>query len=161
MQKITPFLWFNNNVEEAVEFYKSLFKNAEITKTVRNTSATPGPEGSVMLINFRLHGQEFVGLNGGPLYKFTEAVSFVVNCDSQEEIDHFWEGLSQGGEKSRCGWLKDKFGLSWQVVPSSLGKLMNSGDPKKSEIVMAALMQMDKIDVGVLEEAYRGETSAA
>lgn len=161
MQKITPFLWFNNNAEEAVEFYTSLFSDAEITKTVRNTGSTPGTEGTVMLINFRLHGQEFIGLNGGPQFRFTEAVSFVVNCESQEEIDHFWEGLSQGGQKSRCGWLKDKFGLSWQVVPTAIGKLMSSGDAKKSERVMAALMQMDKIEIDVLEAAYRGEASVA
>lgn len=158
MQKITPFLWFNNNVEEAVQFYKSVFKDAEITSLVRNTGSTPGPEGTVMLATFRLHGQEFIGLNGGPQFQFTEAISFVVNCDSQEEVDYYWERLSQGGSEGHCGWLKDKFGLSWQVVPKALSKLMSSGDAKKSERVMAALMQMDKIEVSVLEAAYQGES---
>ena len=157
MQKITPFLWFDNNVEEAVHFYKSIFKDSEITKVVHNNPATPGPDGSVMLINFRLNGQEFIGLNGGPTFHFTEAVSFVINCDSQEEIDHYWESLSEGGQRSHCGWLKDKFGLSWQVVPTALARLMNSGDPKKSERVMAALMQMDKIELDALENAYANE----
>lgn len=159
MQKITPFLWFDNNVEEAVQFYKSIFKDTEITQPVRNTESTPGPDGTVMLINFRLNGQEFIGLNGGPMFRFTEAVSFVINCESQEEIDHYWEGLSEGGQKSNCGWLKDKFGLSWQVVPTAISKLMSSGDSKKSERVMAALMQMDKIDIGKLEAAYNGESN--
>jgi len=157
MQTITPFLWFDNNVEEAVEFYQTIFKDCEITKVVRNNPATPGPDGSVMLINFRLNGQEFVGLNGGPLFHFTEAISFVINCGTQEEIDHYWDGLAEGGQKSNCGWLKDKFGLSWQVVPSALSRLMSSGDPKKSERVMAALMKMDKIDLHVLENAYASE----
>lgn len=157
MQKITPFLWFNNNVEEAVQFYSSVFKDTEIKSIVRNTGQTPGEEGTVMLISFRLQGQEFLGLNGGPQFHFTEAVSFVVNCESQEEIDQYWGALSEGGEKSRCGWLKDKFGLSWQVVPTALSKLMSSGDAKRSGRVMAALMKMDKIELPILEAAYRNE----
>lgn len=161
MQKITPFLWFNNNVEEAVQFYSSVFSDTEIKSTVHNTASTPGEEGTVMLVSFRLQGQDFIGLNGGPQFGFTEAVSFVVNCDSQEEVDRYWDALSGGGEKNRCGWLKDKFGLSWQVVPAALSKLMNSGDAKKSGRVMAALMQMDKIELPVLQAAYHGEAQPA
>lgn len=160
MQKITPFLWFNNNVEEAVRFYSSVFNDVEIKNIVRNTADTPGEEGTVMLVSFRLQEQEFVGLNGGPQFHFTEAISFVVNCESQEEVDTYWDALSEGGEKSQCGWLKDKFGLSWQVVPTHLSKLMNTGDAKKSARVMAALMQMHKIDIAVLEAAYRGEAQS-
>src|SRR6185503_20214546 len=144
MQRITPFLWFDNNAEEAMNFYVSIFKNSKIKKVTRYGEAGPGPTGTVMTAEFELDGQEFVGLNGGPRFKFTEAVSFVVNCETQEEVGHYWERLSEGGEKSRCGWLKDKFGLSWQVVPAILGKLMADKDPEKSKRVMEAMLKMDK-----------------
>jgi predicted 3-demethylubiquinone-9 3-methyltransferase (glyoxalase superfamily) len=146
-QKILPFLWFDTQAEEAAKFYISVFKNSSIGKIGR------GPNNSVMTISFNLDGQEFVGLNGGPMFKFTEAVSFVVNCADQGEIDFFWEKLSEGGEKSRCGWLKDKFGLSWQVVPAQLGQLIGGSDAAKAQRAMAALMKMDKLDIKILEEA--------
>jgi predicted 3-demethylubiquinone-9 3-methyltransferase (glyoxalase superfamily) len=153
MQKITPFLWFDNQAEEAMNFYVSIFKNSKIGKVARYGDAGPGPKGQVMTANFQLDEQDFVALNGGPEFKFTEAVSFVVNCESQEEVDRFWEALSAGGEKSRCGWLKDKYGLSWQIVPTVLGKLLSDKDPKKSGRVMQAMLQMDKIDIKRLEGA--------
>lgn len=153
-QKITPFLWFDDKAEEAVNLYTSLFKNSHIGSTVRYGKEGPGPEGSVMTMAFQLDGQEFVALNGGPVFKFTEAVSFVVNCETQEEVDKLWEQLSEGGEKSRCGWLKDKYGLSWQIVPTVLKKLLqDKEDPKRSGRVMQALMTMDKIDIKTLEQA--------
>src|SRR5678815_2022107 len=124
MQTITPFLWFNNQAEEAALFYTSIFKNSKMGGMSRNTEASPGPTGAVMVATFQLNGQDFIALNGGPQYKFTEAVSFVVNCETQEEVDWYWEKLSAGGEKGRCGWLKDQFGLSWQIVPTILSKLM-------------------------------------
>jgi len=154
MQTITPFLWFNDNVDEAVQFYTSIFKDTEVLKTVRYTDAGPGPKGTIMTAVFRLQGQEFIALNGGPIFKFTEAISFVVNCDNQEEVDELWEKLSEGGEKSRCGWLKDKFGLSWQVVPTVLPKLLGGPDAERTKRVMQAMMQMDKIQINVLQEAY-------
>lgn len=152
-QKITPFLWFDNQAEEAMNFYTSIFKNSKINTVARYGEAGPGPKGSVMTASFQINGQEFVALNGGPQYKFTEAISFVVNCESQQEVDEFWEKLSEGGEKSRCGWLKDKYGLSWQVVPTVLPQLLQSKDPEKSKRVMQAMMQMDKIDIAALEQA--------
>ncbi|HEX6718125.1 MAG TPA: VOC family protein [Pyrinomonadaceae bacterium] len=154
MQKITPFLWFDNSAEEAANFYVSVFKNSRILNMARYGDAGPGPKGTVMTANFELNGQEFIALNGGPRFKFTEAISFVVNCETQEDVDYFWERLSEGGEKSRCGWLKDKFGLSWQVVPTVLGRLMADKDPKKSKRVMEAMLQMDKIDIEPLQRAY-------
>ena len=154
MQKITPFLWFDNNAEEAANFYVSVFKNSRILNVARYGDAGPGPKGTVMTANFELNGQEFIALNAGPRFKFTEAISFVVNCETQDEVDYFWERLSEGGEKSRCGWLKDKFGLSWQVVPIVLGKLMSDKDPKKSKRVMEAMLQMDKIEIEPLQRAY-------
>jgi predicted 3-demethylubiquinone-9 3-methyltransferase (glyoxalase superfamily) len=159
MQKITPFLWFNDNAEEAMKFYVSIFKNSKIVGVTRYGDAGPGPKGTVMTANFQLDGQEFVALNGGPQFKFTEAISFVVNCETQDELDYFWEKLSAGGEKSRCGWLKDKFGLSWQVVPSALKEMMDENDPAKSDRVMKALMQMDKLDIAVLRQAYEGRNT--
>jgi predicted 3-demethylubiquinone-9 3-methyltransferase (glyoxalase superfamily) len=135
-QKITPFLWFDNQAEGAVNFYTSIFKNSKILKTTRYGETGPGPSGSDMTVEFELDGQRFIALNGGPQFKFTEAVSFVVNCESQKEVDDFWEKLSEGGRKIECGWLKDKYGLSWQVVPTILGELMNSGSPDKSQRVM-------------------------
>src|SRR5687767_13376239 len=151
MQRITPFLWFDNNAEEAMNFYVSIFKNSKVLNVTRYGDAGPGPKGTVMTAEFQLDGQEYVALNGGPSFKFTEAISFVVNCESQEEVDDFWEKLSEGGEKSRCGWLKDKFGLSWQVVPRILAELIADKDPKKSQRVMEAMLRMDKIEIDPLK----------
>ncbi len=148
MQKITPFLWFDNNAEEAINFYVSIFKDSKILST------TPGPNGTIMSATFQLEGQEFYALNGGPMFKFTEAISLFVNCETQEEVDDLWERLSAGGEKSRCGWLKDKFGLSWQIIPTALGRLMGDKDPVKAGRVMQAMMQMSKIDIKALQQAY-------
>lgn len=160
MQKITPFLWFDNQAEEAANFYASIFKDSRIGRIARYGESaaqkTGRQPGSVMTVEFQLEGQEFVGLNGGPMFKFTEAVSFVVNCETQEEVDYFWEKLSEGGEKSRCGWLTDKFGLSWQVVPTVLIQMMHDMEAGKSQRVMEALLQMDKIDINRLREAYQG-----
>jgi predicted 3-demethylubiquinone-9 3-methyltransferase (glyoxalase superfamily) len=156
MQKITPFLWFDNNAEEAVHFYTSIFKNSKILEMSRYGDAGPGPKGQVMVANFELEGQEFIALNGGPQFKFTEAISLVVNCKTQEEVDHYWEKLSAGGQKVQCGWVKDKFGLSWQVVPAILGELMRDKDPKKSGRVMQAMLKMTKIDIAGLKRAAEG-----
>lgn len=154
MQKITPFLWFNNNAEEAMNFYTSIFKNSKIKGVSRYGDAGPGPKGTVMVGSFELEGQEFTVLNGGPQFNFTEAISFKVDCETQEEVDNLWEKLSEGGVKSRCGWLKDKFNLSWQIIPAALGRLMQDKDPVKSRRVMEAMMKMDKIDIQLLEDAY-------
>jgi predicted 3-demethylubiquinone-9 3-methyltransferase (glyoxalase superfamily) len=154
MQKITPFLWFDGNAEEAVNLYVSLFKNSKILNVARYGEGSPGPAGSVMTVSFQLQGQDFMALNGGPMFKFTEAVSFLVNCETQEEVDELWEKLSAGGAKSRCGWLKDKFGLSWQIVPTALGALMQDKNPAKSKKVMQAMLQMDKLDINGLKQAY-------
>lgn len=157
MQKISPFLWFNNEAEEAANFYTGIFKNSKIKKVTKYTEsgskASHQPAGSVMTVAFELNGQNFTAINGGPIFKFTEAISFVVDCDTQEELDHYWEKLSEGGDpKSQvCGWLKDKYGLSWQIVPAALGDLM--ADPSRSERVMSALMKMKKIDIKTLQEA--------
>ena len=156
-QKITPFLWFENQAEEAANFYCSIFKDSKVGDVVRYGDTGPGPKGTVMIVTFQLAGQEFTALNGGPRFKFTEAISFVVNCETQEEIDYFWEKLTaDGGQESMCGWLKDKFGLSWQIVPTDLPRLMQSGDAKKSERVMQAILQMKKLDIAKLKEAYEG-----
>ena len=156
-QKITPFLWFENQAEEAANFYCSIFKDSKVGNIVRYGDAGPGPKGTVMIVTFQLAGQEFTALNGGPRFKFTEAISFVVNSQTQEEIDYFWEKLTaDGGQESMCGWLKDKFGLSWQIVPTDLPQLMQSGDAKKSERVMQAILQMKKFDIAKLKEAYEG-----
>jgi predicted 3-demethylubiquinone-9 3-methyltransferase (glyoxalase superfamily) len=155
-QKITPFLWFDNHAEEAAQLYTSIFKNSKILNVSRYGDAGPGPKGSVMVVSFQLEGQQFTALNGGPLFKFSEAFSFVVNCENQQEIDHYWTKLTaNGGTESQCGWLKDKFGFSWQIVPTALGKLM-SGDPQKANRVMQALLQMKKLDIATLEEAAAG-----
>lgn len=154
VQKITPFLWFNGRAEEAVNFYTSLFKNSKIGNITRYGDAGPGPKGTVIAAAFQLDGQEFIALNGGPQFKFTEAVSFVVNCETQEEVDAFWEQLSEGGEEGRCGWLKDKFGLSWQIVPAALSRLLGSEDAGKANNVMQAMLQMNKMDVHMLQQAY-------
>ncbi len=157
MQKITPFLWFNDKAEEAVNFYTSIFANSNIGKITRYGKEGPGPEGTVMVVDFELEGQEFLALNGGPQFTFSPAISFVVNCETQEEVDEFWEKLSEGGEKQVCGWLKDKYGVSWQVVPTILSELMSDPDPVKSQRVMKAMLQMEKIDIEGLEEAYNQE----
>jgi predicted 3-demethylubiquinone-9 3-methyltransferase (glyoxalase superfamily) len=147
-------LWFNNNVEDAMNFYTSIFKNSKIGSITRYGEEGPGPKGTVMTGIFQLDGQEFYALNGGPHFKFTEAISFFVNCETQQEVDELWEKLSAGGEKSRCGWLKDKFGLSWQIIPSVLGQMLRDKDPEKSKRVMNAMLKMDKIDIKVLKQAY-------
>lgn len=158
MQKITPFLWFDNNAEEAVNFYVSIFKNSKvgsITRYGEEAAKVSGrPKGTVMIVTFQLDGQEFVALNGGPHFTFSEAISFVVNCETQEEVDELWEKLSEGGEKVQCGWLKDKYGLSWQIVPTVLGEMVNDPDPVKSQRVMQAMLQMKKIDIEGLKKAY-------
>lgn len=154
MQKITPFLWFDDNAEEAMNFYVSIFENSKIKNVARYGEAGPGPKGTVMTGTFELDGQEFMALNGGPHFKFTEAISLFVNCETQEEVDELWEKLSEGGSKSQCGWLKDKFGLSWQIIPKVLGELMNDPDPVKSQRVMNAMLQMTKIDIKGLRAAY-------
>ena len=153
-QKITPFLWFDDQAEEAVKFYTSIFKNSQITNIARYGEAGPGPKGSVMTVGFELEGQEFVALNGGPHFKFTEAISFVVNCETQEEIDQFWKKLSEGGKVQQCGWLKDKYGLSWQIVPTILAELVGAKDPHKSNRVMEAMLKMVKLDIAALTKAY-------
>jgi predicted 3-demethylubiquinone-9 3-methyltransferase (glyoxalase superfamily) len=154
MPKISPFLWFDTQAEEAANFYASIFKNSKIGKISRYREGAPGPKGSVMTVAFTLDGQEFTALNGGPLFKFTAAISFVVNCDTQEEVDHYWAKLLEGGEESRCGWLKDKYGLSWQIIPTILGKMLSDPDPQKAKRVMQAMLAMKKIDIAGLKKAY-------
>ncbi|HTA77711.1 MAG TPA: VOC family protein [bacterium] len=157
-EKITPFLWFDDQAEEAVKFYISVFKKkSKILNVVRYGKAGPGPEGTVMLVSFQLAGQKFTALNGGPQFKFSLATSFVVDCATQKEVDWFWEKLSQGGEKSQCGWLKDKYGLSWQIVPSVIPRFMNDPNPTRSQRVMSAVLKMNKIEIEVLKKAYRGD----
>jgi predicted 3-demethylubiquinone-9 3-methyltransferase (glyoxalase superfamily) len=155
-QKITPFLWFDGNAEEAARFYVSVFKNSKIVTTVRYGDAGPGPKGSVMTVVFSLDGQEFIGLNGGPHFKFTEAVSFSIDCKTQEEVDYYWDRLSAGGEPSQCGWLKDRFGLSWQVNPGVLGEMLGDPEPARAKRVMEAMLKMQKIDIAALKRAYAG-----
>jgi predicted 3-demethylubiquinone-9 3-methyltransferase (glyoxalase superfamily) len=155
MQKISPFLWFDGNAEEAATFYTAIFKNSKILKIARYGEAGPGPAGSVMIVNFQIEGQEFIALNGGPQFKFTEAISFCINCQTQEEVDYFWNKLTaDGGQEVQCGWLKDKYGLSWQVTPTILGELMSDKDTKKAQRVMQAMLQMKKIDIAALKNAY-------
>jgi predicted 3-demethylubiquinone-9 3-methyltransferase (glyoxalase superfamily) len=156
MQKITPFLWFNDNAEEAVNFYTSIFKNSKILSMNRYGDAGPGPKGTVMSATFQINGQEFMALNGGPQFTFTEAISFFVKCDTQTEIDELWEKLSAGGKKDRCGWLKDRFGVSWQIIPPVLGEYLGDKDRAKSQRVMKAMLQMDKIEIKALQDAYDG-----
>ncbi len=150
-----PFLWFDNNAEEAMDFYTSIFRDSKIVKITRNHGREPSA--TVLVGTFEIAGQTFMALNGGPLFKFTEAVSFFVNCETQEEVDELWEKLSAGGQKSQCGWLKDKFGLSWQIVPTILGKLLSDSDARKAGRVMQAMMQMTKIDIAALQRAYEQE----
>jgi predicted 3-demethylubiquinone-9 3-methyltransferase (glyoxalase superfamily) len=154
MQKITPFLWFDSQAEEAMKFYVSVFKDAKVLSVSRYGDAGPGPKGSVMTAEFELFGQKFVALNGGPLFSFTPAISFVVNCDTQAEVDDVWDKLAAGGKTQQCGWLTDKYGLSWQIVPRVLVELVQDKDPKKSSRVMQAMMQMTKIDIAGLRQAY-------
>jgi predicted 3-demethylubiquinone-9 3-methyltransferase (glyoxalase superfamily) len=158
MQKITPFLWFDDQAEEAVNFYTSIFQNSKIVNVARYGEAgadvSGKPKGSVMTMTFQIEGQEFMALNGGPQFKFTEAISLMVNCETQEEVDELWEKLSAGGEKGPCGWLKDKYGLSWQIVPRILDELIRDPDPVKAERVMKAMLQMSKIDIQGLRQAY-------
>lgn len=156
-QKITPFLWFDDQAEEAISFYTAVFKDSEVGNIARYGDAGPGEKGKVMTGTFTLAGQQFMALNGGPMFKFTEAISMFVDCKDQDEVDYFWEKLSEGGEKSRCGWLKDKFGLSWQVVPETLGELLYSTDPQTSGRVMQAMMKMDKIIIQDLKDAAEGK----
>jgi len=153
-QKITPFLGFNGNAEEAVDFYVSVFKDAEVLSVSRYDEAGPGPAGSVMVAGFRLGGQEFLALNGGPEFRFTEAVSFLIDCASQEEVDDYWDRLSEGGEPGPCGWLKDRFGLSWQVVPTVLGEMLQDEDRERADRVMRAMLRMGNIDIAGLRRAY-------
>jgi predicted 3-demethylubiquinone-9 3-methyltransferase (glyoxalase superfamily) len=153
MPKITPFLWFDGQAEEAMNFYISIFKNAKVLSVSR-------ANGKVMSVTFELEGQKFMGLNAGPQFKFTEAISLFVDCETQEEVDELWDKLSQGGEKSRCGWLKDKYGLSWQIIPTALGKLMSDPDPEKSKAVVQAMLKMNKIVIEDLKRAYEGKAAA-
>jgi predicted 3-demethylubiquinone-9 3-methyltransferase (glyoxalase superfamily) len=157
MQKITPFLWFDGNAEEAANFYVSIFKNSKIDHVSRYGDAGPGPKGSVMIVTFQLEGQSFTALNGGPQFKFTPAISLFVNCEDQAEVDHLWEKLSTGGTTQQCGWLTDKYGVTWQIIPRALMELMQDKDPVKSQRVFKAMMQMIKIDIAGLKRAYRGE----
>jgi predicted 3-demethylubiquinone-9 3-methyltransferase (glyoxalase superfamily) len=153
MQKITPFLWFDNNVEEAMNFYASIFKDAETEVLARYGVGGPMPAGTAMSARFKLNGQEFMALNGGPLFPFTEAISLYVSCETQAEVDELWEKLTAGGEESQCGWLKDKFGLSWQIIPNALGELLGDPDPAKAGRAMQAMLQMGKIDIAGLRRA--------
>ncbi|HUI64301.1 MAG TPA: VOC family protein [Bacteroidota bacterium] len=156
MQKIVPFLWFDDKAEEAANFYVSIFKNSKITGLTRYGEGAAGPKGSVMSVTFELDGRQYYALNGGPVFKFTEAFSLFVNCEDQKEVDDLWEKLSAGGAKSRCGWLKDKYGLSWQIVPTVLLKFLGDKDPAKSKRVMEAMLKMDKLDTDTLVKAYEG-----
>ncbi len=154
MQKITPFLWFNHQAEEAARFYTSIFKNSRIVDVMRYTEAGPAPAGTAMTVTFELDGQQFTALNGGPEFNFTEAISFFVNCETQDEVDRLWDALTDGGEPGPCGWLKDKYGVSWQIVPSVLNEMLQSGDPAKAKRVTEAVFQMKKLDIATLQQAY-------
>jgi predicted 3-demethylubiquinone-9 3-methyltransferase (glyoxalase superfamily) len=157
VNKITPFLWFDNNLEAAMDFYASVFEEVEISNVSRYGEGGPAPAGTVITASFRINGQDFIGLNGGPMFKFTEAISFVIGCNDQEEVDYYWDKLTaDGGEESMCGWLKDKFGLSWQVVPAVLGQLLGSPDPEKAGRAMQAMLQMKKLDIAALQAAHDG-----
>ncbi|MGH9728401.1 MAG: VOC family protein [Candidatus Acidiferrales bacterium] len=157
MQKIVPFLWFDSQAEEAAKFYVSIFKNSKVGTVRRYGDAGPGPKGTVMSVEFHLESQDFYALNGGPLFTFTPAISLFVNCETQPEVDELWEKLSAGGKPNRCGWTQDKFGLSWQIIPTALGKLMGDADPQKAGRVMKAMLQMNKIDIKGLQQAYEGK----
>jgi len=157
MQKITPFLWFDCKAEEAANFYTSIFKNSKVLNIARYGEAGPGPKGTVMTATFQLEGQQFTALNGGPHYTFSPAISFFVNCETQSEVDELWEKLAAGGREVQCGWLQDKFGVSWQIIPRALMELMQDKDPVKSQRVFKAMLQMSKIDIEGLKRAYRSE----
>jgi predicted 3-demethylubiquinone-9 3-methyltransferase (glyoxalase superfamily) len=157
MQKITPFLWFDGKAEEAMNFYVSVIPNSKVLNVVRTTDAGPGPKGSVLTASFQLNGLEFVALNGGPQFKFNESVSFVIHCETQEEIDKYWTALSAGGSESDCGWLKDKYGLSWQITPVQLPQMIGDKDQQKAGRAMKAMMQMKKLDLNVLKKAFDGK----
>jgi predicted 3-demethylubiquinone-9 3-methyltransferase (glyoxalase superfamily) len=157
MKKITPYLWFENQAEEAANYYASIFKNSKIHEIQRYGEAGPGPAGSAMIVTFELEGQDFIALNGGPQFKFNEAISFYVDCKTQEEVDELWAKLSAGGEEGPCGWLKDKYGLSWQIIPTTLTELLSDPDPEKAERVMKAMLQMSKIDIEGLKKAYASQ----
>ncbi|MEX2110310.1 MAG: VOC family protein [Gemmatimonadaceae bacterium] len=159
MQKITPFLWFDGKAEEAMNFYVSIFKNSKVVSVTRYGDAGPGPKGSVMSATFQLEGQQFYALNGGPQFTFTPAISMFVSCETQKEVDKLWEKLSEGGRKDRCGWLQDKYGLSWQIIPTLLGKMLQDKDRAKANRVMQAMLQMDKIDIKRLKQAYDQKTA--
>jgi len=154
VQKITPFLWFDDQAEQAMNFYISIFKNSKVVSVHRYSEVGPGPKGTVMTATFRLEGQEFIALNGGPHFTFSPAISLFVDCETQHEVDELWEKLSDGGETQRCGWLKDKYGLSWQIIPSALGEMLQDGDAEKSSRAMKAMLAMDKIDIKGLKHAY-------
>ena len=154
MQKIIPFLWFDGNAEEAMHFYVSVFKNSKLGTITRYGDAGPGPKGTVITGTFQIDGQNFYALNGGPQFKFSSAISFFVNCETQQEVDELWEKLSAGGETMQCGWLKDKFGITWQIIPTILGELLHGKDAKKSQSAMKAMMQMTKLDIAKLKQAY-------
>ena len=154
MQKIVPFLWFDDKAEEAMNFYVSVFKNSRVVRVSRYGDAGPGAKGTVMSATFQIEGQDFFALNGGPLFSFTPAISFFVNCETQQEVDELWEKLSEGGKKERCGWLKDRYGVSWQIIPTVLGKLLGDKDPGKAKSVMTAMLQMEKLDIQKLQEAH-------
>ncbi|HYK37172.1 VOC family protein [Alloacidobacterium sp.] len=156
MQKITPFLWFDDKAEEAMHFYVSIFKNSRIKQVSRSRDAGPEPKGSVMSVTFELEGQQFMALNGGPLFKFSPAISLFVDCETQQEVDELWAKLSAGGNEDRCGWLTDKYGLSWQIIPRILGEMLSDPDPDKSQRVMKAMLRMVKIDINALKNAYAG-----
>jgi predicted 3-demethylubiquinone-9 3-methyltransferase (glyoxalase superfamily) len=163
LQRITPFLWFDSQAEEAANFYVSIFENARVREASRYdeaaSKAAGRPKGSVMTVAFELDGQEFIALNGGPMFKFTEAISFVVNCETQAEVDHYWDKLTAGGQEVQCGWLKDRFGVSWQVVPTVLTELLQDKDPEKAKRVMAAMLQMKKLSIDGLKRAYEGRAA--
>ena len=156
MQRITPCLWFDDKAEEAANFYVSAFRNSEILGIARYGDSGPRPKGGVLTVKFRLDGQDYLALNGGPHFKFTEAISLIVNCHTQRDIDEMWDKLSAGGQKSQCGWLKDKYGLSWQIVPTVLGEMLLDKDPEKTNRVMAAILKMTKLEINVLQQAYDG-----
>jgi len=158
MQKIVPFLWFDGKAEEAMNFYVSVFKRSKIVRVSRYGDAGPGPKGSVMSCTFQLEGQDFYALNGGPQFKFTPAISLFVNCETQQEVDELWEKLSAGGRADQCGWLQDKYGLSWQIIPTALGRMLNDNDAKKANAAMRAMLQMKKIDIQGLQQAYDRDT---
>jgi predicted 3-demethylubiquinone-9 3-methyltransferase (glyoxalase superfamily) len=156
MQKITPFLWFDNQAEEAAKFYTFVFPNSRIGAISRYQEGSPGPAGSVMVVEFQINGQTFLALNGGPVFKFNEAISFVVHCETQEEVDEYWRKLSEGGSEVECGWLKDRYGLFWQIVPTVLGEMLSDKDPARAQRVMQVMLQMKKLDIGLLQKAYAG-----